>query len=631
MCGIAGMSTYDRAPSMVSILNRMMTCLRHRGPDGHGIFESDNGTSGLAHTRLAIVDLSERGRQPITIGDEKTALVCNGEIYNYHELRRSLEQKGRQFYSDCDSEVILHLYEIYGERCIEHLEGMYAFALYDNTKNILFCARDPLGKKPFVYAHTSSGIAFASEIPALLDVPGVDTSIDPEAVALYLLRNLRHIPDPWTFYKGIRKLPPGHAMIIRAGQIEKCWRYWNPSFEQKTVSPEEILDQFDHAVNRRRMADVEIGALLSGGVDSTAIVDSLIRQGVTNIRTYAFGLDKSDEELARARRAAGMLKTRHREFYFNPDKQHDHFDTVLSRLGEPIMALPLTHAYALFEAIHNDGIKVVMAGHGADEIFYGYPGFNRMGLLSNFMDKAPGQLFRSFSKLLAKIPFRRSIHEAFLVMSEQAGHRKESLYKNEAAKIWPALFGADTMHCLSKDIIESWVSPWFPKNAPGSYIDEAAFLGLAQENCHAVTIAGDLPAMANSVEVRCPFLDRGVVEMALHIPYKDKVSGYRDNGNNKKILKRALASRLPNDLLYAPKRGFGYYIQEEEVLRGPWKERVDASFADFDDLSGMFNSSTIQQLKSDFDARRGVDASLIAKLYAIQRSQSLAAKSGAVS
>lgn len=631
MCGIAGISLKSKGSPLEPALRGMVKRLHHRGPDGQGIFVADNGSCGLAHARLAIVDLSQRGAQPISSANGKLVLVCNGEIYNYPTLRAALEQQGRRFQSDCDSEIILHLYELYGEDCVERLEGMFAFALYDAEKDILFCARDPMGKKPFVYAAIESGIAFASDIPALMILPGVNTSIDPEATALYLLRNLRHIPDPWTFYKGIRKLPPGHAVTIRAGRIERCWRYWRPSLGQKSVSPQELIDQLDHAVSRRRMADVEIGALLSGGVDSTAIVDSLIRQGATNIRTYAFGRDKDDEELVRARRAADMLGTRHREFYFDAERQHDYFDAILSHHGEPIMALPLTHAYALFEAVHEDGIKVVVAGHGADEIFFGYPGFNRMGLLTRFMGAMPGHILRPFARALSRSPFTGPIHEAFLVMSEKAGRRKEALYRDEASAIWPRLFAADTIDDLPVDLVSSWVSPWFSDNPPDTYIDEAAFLGLMQENSHAVTISGDLPAMANSVEVRCPFLDREVVEMALRIPFREKISGLRDHGHNKKVLKRALASRLPDDLLYAPKRGFGYYVQEDDVLRGPWKERVDAAFSTFDDLGGILNTPAIQTLKSDFDEGHDVDACLIAKLYAIQRSRILSTNFGEIS
>ncbi len=393
MCGIAGLAFAAPVPDMEAVLANMMAVVRHRGPDEEGLLVDSSQRAGIAHTRLSIVDLSPRGRQPLWNEDRTIAAVCNGEIYNYRDLRRELEAKGHRFASDSDSEVIVHLYEETGEECVERLRGMFAFAVFDRRTDILFCARDRIGKKPLVYAETGSGVAIASEIPALFRVPGVDLSVDPEAVALYLLRNLRHIPDPWTFYRGIRRLPPAHRMTIRSGRIERIEAYWHPSWDSADVSTDAFLETFDEAVSCRRMADVEIGALLSGGVDSTAIVDSLKRQGVEGMRTYAFGLDAGDEELARARRAAKLLGTRHREIHFDPDRQLDDFDALLRQHGEPIMALPLTHAYSLCREIRADGIKVVFAGHGADETFFGYPGFNRMALLSNVMKLISSPVF----------------------------------------------------------------------------------------------------------------------------------------------------------------------------------------------------------------------------------------------
>lgn len=619
MCGIAALSCVHPTADLQHRLAQMMAVIRHRGPDGEGMLVDEAGRTGLAHTRLSIVDLSLRGRQPLLNEDGNLAVVCNGEIYNHRELRRDLESKGHRFRSDSDSEVIVHLYEEMGERCVEPLRGMFAFVVFDKAADTLFCARDRIGKKPLVYAETADGVGVASEIPALLGLHGVDLAIDAEAVALYLLRNLRHIPDPWTLYRGIRRLPPAHTMTIRGGRIQHVRPYWHPCRRVSPVTAEAFLDVFDRAVGLRRMADVEVGALLSGGVDSTAIIESLGRQGVKGVRTYAFGLDPGDEELARARRAATLLGTRHREIYFDPERQHDDFDALLRVHGEPIMALPLTHAYSLCREIKADGLKVVLAGHGADEIFFGYPGFNRMALLSDVLGMVPARFARGMAGAVAgRIP-PGPVREALLVASARPGRRKAALYGDEATRVWPMLMGRERAAGLVDGVVARWIEPWFADGPPAAYVDEAAYLGLMQENSHAVTIAGDLPAMAHGIEVRCPFLDHELVEMALRIPYHRKVVGIRDRGLNKLFLKRALEGRLPRDILYAPKRGFGYFVQEETVLRGPWKTRVDAAFAQFDDLGGVLDAAAARSLKAAFDARGGVPAALIAKLYAIQR------------
>jgi len=624
MCGIAALVSALPLSGLEPLLGLMMERIRHRGPDAEGTLMAREGRVGLGHVRLSIIDLSPRGRQPLSNEDGNVVVVCNGEIYNYRDLRRDLESRGHRFRSDSDSEVIVHLYEEMGERCVERLQGMYAFAVFDAAADVLFCARDRIGKKPLVYAETADGVAVSSEIPALLPVPGVDLTVDAEAVALYLLRNLRHIPDPWTFYRGIRRLPPAHTMTVHGGRIERIRAYWHPCRRPLTVTANAFLELFDRAVSLRRVADVEVGALLSGGVDSTAIVDSLGRQGVDGIRTYAFGLDADDEELVRARRAAALLGTRHREVYFDPERQHDDFDALLKVHGEPIMALPLTHAYSLCREIRADGLKVVLAGHGADETFFGYPGFNRMVLLSDLLRMVPSRAAKGVAGMLADRLSPGSAREALLVAQMQPGRRKAALYGDEASRVWPTLLGRQAAERLADDLIARWIDPWFADGAPAAYVDEAAYLGLMQENSHAVTIAGDLPAMAHAIEVRCPFLDHQLVEMALRIPYRQKVSGLADRGRNKLFLKRALERRLPADILYAPKRGFGFFVQEAAVLRGSWKDRVDAAFRDFDDIGGLLDGAAARALKARFDSGGGVPAALIAKLYALQRHRRVA-------
>lgn len=617
MCGIAAVNLARGDIALEPLLRRMVAGLRHRGPDFDDVLVRQPEGVALGHTRLSIVDLSAAGNQPMANEDESLWLVCNGEIYNHRELRAALEAKGHRFRSQSDNEVILHLYEDEGTELVHRLRGMFAFVLYDTRRGTLFCARDRLGKKPLVYAESPAGVAVASEIPPLLDFPGTDTTVDPGALGLYLLRNLRHVPEPWTLYRGLRRLRPGHAMEIGGGQVKRLWRYWRPSFEARETTAEQVREAFDRAVDLRRLADVEVAVLLSGGVDSSAVVQAMVAQGSTGVRSYALGRDGDDEELARARRMAGDLGTRHREFHFEPERHHDHLEHLLALHGEPIMLLPLLHTHELCRHIRDDGVKVVMAGHGADEVFYGYPVHNQLALMTTLLRLVPDLARPAIGRLARAFPEGSRPRQALVVAANPPGRRKAALYRDEGAGIWAGLLRLDDVAGALESAVAEWLGVWLDESPPDAYIDESSILGLMHENAHSVTIAADLPAMAASVEVRCPFLDHELVELGWRVPWRDKVPSLRDARRNKWILKRALAGRLPDDVLYAEKRGFGYNIGEEDVLRGPWKERVDAAFAELDDAGGLLDLGAVRRLKADFDGRRGASAMLVAKLYAL--------------
>lgn len=590
---------------------------RHRGPDYQGIYTHPRNCVALSHARLSINDLAPQGNQPMSNEDGTLWLICNGEIYNHKSLRAELEKVGHQFKSHSDSEVILHLYEEHGEGLMDRLRGMFAFVLYDSRREIFLCARDRLGKKPFVYAENEWGFSAASEIPALKNLPGVDVAIDPAALGLYLLRNLRHVPDPWTLYRGLRRLNPGHAMIVRAGRIEKIWRYWRPDFAVRPVSNEELLSVFDETVALRKEADVEVGALLSGGVDSSAVVQAMVAQGAKGVRTYAMGRDKDDDELPRARQMAALLGVRHKEFYFHPERQHEQFLELLKIYGEPIMLLPLVFAYELCLNIRADGLKAVITGHGADELFYGYSGHNNQALISTLLPFLPDFLKPVLAAAALRIPETSRWREALLAASAPKGQVKTSLYRDEARRLWKFLFKDPKIASQADESIENWLGVWFEDSCPEAFIDESNVVGLMHENSHSVTIAGDLPAMAASVEVRAPFLDQELVQLAWRIAYQKKIRNWRNPTFNKWILKDALLGRVPDNLLFAPKRGFGFNISEDAVLRGPWKRQVDEAFDDLDVLDGVMNLDAVRTLKKQFDAGRGpVTPMLIAKLYA---------------
>ncbi|WP_404385079.1 asparagine synthase (glutamine-hydrolyzing) [Caenispirillum salinarum] len=619
MCGIVALSLAASVEDGNGLGLRMLGRQRHRGPDHEEARAFCDGAVVLGHNRLSINDLSDAGHQPISNEDGTVWAVVNGEIYNYPELYRELVAKGHRFRSGSDSEVLVHLYEEVGEALVERLHGMFAFVLLDTRSGDLLCGRDRLGKKPLVYAQTPAGVAVTSEIPAALEFPGVNTALDRTALGIFLLRNFRHVPDPYTIYRGVRRLPPGHCMIVRQGRVARLWQYWRPDFNPRPVTVDEVREAFDQAVSRRLMADVEIAAMLSGGVDSTAIVHAMQDRGNKSVATYALGHGPDDSELIRARRAAEMLGCDHQEFYFDPDRHHAMMLDLWRIHGEPIALLPLVYAYDLCQRIRDDGRKVVMTGHGADEIFYGYSGFMRMDQLSRALAAVPGIIARPAAAAAGRVlPQGHALREAALVAAAKPGRRKSALYTDEAARVWPELLAVGGADAATAGAIEDLFDTWIGDAPPKDYIDEAAVIGLMQENAHSVTIAGDLPAMAASVEVRCPFLDQDLVQLAWRIHHTLKVGGRRDTTQLKMILKQALEERLPHDLLYAPKQGFGYNIQEADVLSGPWKGRVDAALDNMGDLGGALSGDGVARLRRNFAAAPDYRGAItIAKLYSL--------------
>jgi asparagine synthase (glutamine-hydrolysing) len=618
MCGIAGFFlSPDSPPLSQEVMEPAVQCLQHRGPDANGIWISPDRHTALAHTRLAIIDLSSAGNQPLADGDGRYRITFNGEIYNFLELRRELVTQGVSFKSRSDTEVLLALYNKYGPSMLPKLIGVFAFAIFDTLTGLTFCARDRLGKKPFVYAETKCGVGIASEIPALRSFPAIDWELDGEAVGLYLLRNLRHVPDPWTIHKGIRRLPAGHAMEIREGKISRTWRWWRPAFEKRNVSVDELRAAIEAAVSVRLRADVPIACLLSGGVDSTGIVGEMRKAGVEDIATFAIGRDETDEELRRAQFASEIFSTEHHTYHVDPERHLSHFDALLRFHGEPIMLLPLLHAYELSLHMRKRGYRVAMAGHGADELFYGYDGHNSQAILSTLLRFAPENVMRALSRAAQNIPVGHAFQEAFRIAANSPGQRKAALYRNEAAHLLPALLSSNSAASIQTSI-GKWLGLWFEDGSPKDFIDEAAIIGLMHENAHSVTIAADLPGMAAGVEYRCPFLDHRIVELAWKMHYSKKIPRHFNKATNKQILKQALSHIVPPSILQARKRGFGYFIQEDHILRGAWKPVVDHAFASMEMLGDVLNLEEVRKLKSSFDTTGKVSTQLIAKLFALQ-------------
>lgn len=607
MCGIGGL--FLRQPDVLDIdaaLLRMLDIQHHRGPDGRGLWQSDTVPVGLCHNRLAILDLSSSGAQPMHAPDGRKTVVFNGEIYNYLELRRELSTLGHAFSSGSDTEVLLAAYSAWGEHMLAHLKGMFAFAIFDAEKQTLFCARDRVGKKPFVYAETKDGFLFASEIPAIVAIPGVDRSLDHDALASMLLHNMRHVPDPSTVYKGVHRLRAGHALTVVAGRVTRHWRYWEPAVAGGETTPKRLRSLLENAVQLRMRADVPVGALLSGGVDSSAIVSLMCNLSSASVRTYALGMDADDEDLRRAREMARQLNVEHREYYFDPEEQWTIFADLLGQYGEPIMLLPLVHTFALCRAVRSDGIKVVLSGNGADELFYGYTGHVRTLRISNWLDR------------LVKTPriLRRCLRGPLAWAGADPGLRKSTYYRHIANSEWQPFIRRDRRSHLANRAAEE-MALWGSLCPSPRFIDESNFAGLMVENTHSVTIASDLPAMAASVEMRAPFLDQDIVSFALGVPVELKIPTF-DPAWLKAILRDAVTDLVPPVLLRAPKRGFGSGIQESALLKGPWRSRAEKMLANADDIDGLFDPGAVRNAWRCFLAGEKPSASQIARMLAIQ-------------
>lgn len=566
MCGIAGQLLLG-APAELAQIRAMCDRIRHRGPDDEG-FHID-GPCGIGMRRLSIIDLST-GHQPISNEDGTVWVVFNGEVYNYQELRSDLISRGHRFTTNSDTETLVHLYEEFGPDSVAKLRGMFAYAIWDARKRRLFLARDRFGKKPLYYAALPTGLFFGSEMKCLLEA-GVPLDIDEEALRLYFL--LGYIPDPWSPYKAVRKLPPGSWMMYHAdGRMEQgtYWKLPVPSESAPTGITEEqatdrVRELFDESVRLRLMADVPLGAFLSGGIDSSAIVASMALQTDEPVKTFSIGFEESAfNELPYARMIAKKYGTDHHEIIVRPDsidlvtKIARHFDEPLADTA----AIP-TFIVSEFAVQH---VKVVLTGDGGDEIFGGYESFFATERL-RWADSIPHMARGAISWLADRLPYSAYGKNYLRMISRQSP--LERYFENNT-----------TPHFLRARLLEpKWMLP-----GEDTYLARALAHCLAPNGANVLTqalyfeatakLTGDMLAkvdrmsMANSLEVRCPLLDHELAEYAARLPHSWKIR----NGSGKHIFIQAMGNRLPSEVVNRPKQGFGVPIAD--WFRGSLREFV---------------------------------------------------------
>ncbi len=551
MCGICGIFNYGTGrPADPLLLSVMTDSMLHRGPDDRGTFV--DGAIGLGMRRLSIIDL-EGGRQPIANEDGTVHVVVNGEIYNYRELRVELEDTGHVFRTRSDSEVALHAYEEWGLDALERLNGMFGLAVWDGRRHRLMLARDPFGVKPLYYRDTGHELVFGSEIRAILADPHAERVLDPTGLELFLM--LRFVPAPWTAIRGIRKLMPGHALVVEQGGT-KVVRFNRPSFQDLSQSSrqdleEELSVKICAAVDRQRVADVPVGVLLSGGVDSTAIA-SIVRY-VTGEPPKTFTVGFSDDfdrdERAAARETAARLGTEHHEVVITAKDYAALLEGCVAQLEEPIATsstLPLFQVCRLAR----EHVKVVVTGQGADEPFGGY---------ARHVGEHWGGFFRAFPEplrqrvlgpLVTALPRGERLKRAFASLGEgEIGRRMRAVYSIFDDRDREVLLGGRFQGAEAADeVIALWRSG-VEHRSPLSqmlYVDSRFSLA---DNLLTYT---DKISMATSLEARVPYLDLQLMEYAESIPSRWKVRGR----TGKWILKRALDRWLPSGLSERPKIAF---------------------------------------------------------------------------
>lgn len=568
MCGINGIMDLKSRRVDKHNIKTMCDTMKHRGPDGEGIYCNNN--IGLGHRRLSIIDLSPAGKQPMESIDKRYVIVFNGEIYNYAELLEELKQRGYKFRGHSDTEVVLNLYIEKGVDCLQELRGMFAFAIWDNKEKKLFIARDRFGEKPLLYGTFNGKFYFASEIKAILEASGCSRKINLEALHLYLLYNFYHVPEPYSIIEGIYKLPAAHYMTIHKSKVS-INRYWNIDYKKqksslKGMSEKQLLEEYlrlaRECVSLREVSDVPVSALLSGGVDSSTVVAFMNN---TKLKTFAMGFDKDDLELKRAKRVSKLFKTKHKEILFHKNFLKKNRD-IISYLGEPYALLPAVCSYVLADCISKD-FKVTLAGNGADEMFYGYNGSN--GLIGlTYMDKiTPRIMVRLFNKLL---PQQWKIKEYLSIISIDRNHQKGELYRYHGKKLKENLY-TDEVSNKIKNFDEGKLVDDIIKDCNSPHLIERFYhAGLMLENAHSLTIIADVTGMAHSLEIRSPFLDHKLAEFAAGLPLRMKVRSIFDKNGNKYIMKKSMEEILPNDILYGKKMGFGYNINLGELLRNEW-------------------------------------------------------------
>src|SRR6266480_4511680 len=582
MCGICGVWEYGASEGRVdlSLIESMRDEMRHRGPDDNGALVFDGGRGGLGFRRLSIIDLSPAGNQPMHGCTDRVWLVFNGEIYNHASLREGLEERGHVYSSRTDSETILHLYEERGLDSLQEIEGDFAIALWDANRERLVLARDRAGVKPLYFFHSGGRFIFASEIKAILQHPAVTPEVDEEALYHYL--TFLTTPAPQTLFRGIQKLPAGHMLVIDRNGETRITQYWDalppasPVVRSEKEHQKHILELLRSSIKKRMMADVPFGVFLSGGVDSSANVALMSELMSQPVRTFTVGFRDTEElnELESARAISKRFGTNHHEVMIGGEEMLKFLPELVFHQDEPIADPVCVPLYYVSKLARETGTIVVQVGEGSDELFGGYDWFRTyLRIEEKFWrhaEHAPLAARRAVAALAQQV-IKRTIKKRLageLIRRFGAG---QSLFWGGAigfdetmkASVMSAELRAHYNGLSTYDVVCKDQETIARARPDADYAAHMTYLELKLRLPELLLMRVDKITMATSVEARVPFLDHHLIEYALGLPRSLKVKGT----TGKHILKRALESVLPKDVLYQPKRGFG--APTREWFRGP--------------------------------------------------------------
>jgi asparagine synthase (glutamine-hydrolysing) len=598
MCGICGKLAFDsQATISPALIRSMADTIRHRGPDDDGYHVA--GQIGLGFRRLSIIDLKS-GHQPISNEDGSIWIVFNGEIYNYQELRAFLLEKGHVFKTRTDTEVIVHLYEEFGPSCLEKLRGMFAFAIWDGNARSLFLARDRVGIKPLYYHLTDTSLTFASEIKAILADPSVDRSVAPEFIDRFL--TFQYMPGEETLLKGIQKLAPGHFLLVKDGQA-LIRQYWDLEFEESRQhksaerTEADLIELLSETVKLHMIADVPVGVLLSGGVDSTGILSLAVDQTEKRISTFTVGFSGEHfaDERPYARLAAERYGAEHHEMTITAADFAAFLPNYVWHMEEPVCEPPAIALYYVSKLARKH-VTVLLSGEGGDEAFAGYSNYRNLVWLERLKRGGPflnsalaagmsfGNSFFGASRLAKYVPLMGDRFPGYYYSRTSNPHRTTG---NGLGSLYSAGFLGEVDRELSIEPMRALQS----RTHGLSTLDAMLYIDTKSWLPDDLLIKADKMTMANSIELRVPLLDHKVLEFAASLPSNLKLNGL----TTKFILKKALSSRIPQQIRDRKKTGFP--VPYESWLRTDLKDLVWSLLMDSRATNrGYFSKAAVEAL-----------------------------------